>query len=346
MSEEFRRNRRIRSELSELERLEILDAAQVSRLRQDFPVRPVSLDVLGWLLVGAGVVFALAGLVVLLREPLLLLWEMLRSWLAMVDWWTVSETAQFTACAGALWLSRRWRRQEAHAHGVQLLEFLSAVAFLGLTSTLAVHHSHHDGKWPHLLAFQAVGTMALAYTLSNRGILWLAAWITFTALGAETGYWSGWGAYWLGMDVPERVLLAGILSLCLALAHTQVPVRWKPFLRVYLHYGLLLTHLSLWFLALFGSHFGEHSWDGNSTQRLVFTALWAGTSGLCLWGGHRTGLRLVRGYGMTFLVINLYTFYFQFVVARTGSLWFWHLLLVGASLVGLGFRLERMRKAR
>jgi hypothetical protein len=346
MSEEFRRNRRIRSELSELERLEILDATVVSRLQAGYPVHPVSLAFLGWLLLGLGSIFALAGTVVLLREPLLQLWEILRSLLAQVDWWIVSEISLLAATAGLLWLSQHWKHREMHLRGVALLELFAAFAFLGFTSTLAAHHSHHDGKWPHLLAFQAIGTMALAYALSNRGILWLAAWITFTALGAETGYWSGWGAYWLGMDVPERVLAAGILSLGLALAHTQVPVRWKPFLRVYLHYGLLLTHLSLWFLAIFGSHFSDVSWSDNTSQRLFFTVLWAGVSGLCLWGGHRTGLRLMRGYGMTFLVINLYTFYFQFVVARTGTLWFWHLLLVGASLVALGFRLERMRKER
>jgi hypothetical protein len=61
-------------------------------------------------------------------------------------------------------------------------------------------------------------------------------------------------------------------------------------------------------------------------------------TGLALAGA---GLRLARGYGLTFLIINVSTFYFQFVAANTGEAWFLHLLLVGGSLLGLGVYLER-----
>jgi hypothetical protein len=44
---------------------------------------------------------------------------------------------------------------------------------------------------------------------------------------------------------------------------------------------------------------------------------------------------------MTFLIINVYTFYFQFVVDNSTELWWLHLLIVGGSLVALGFALER-----
>ena len=71
---------------------------------------------------------------------------------------------------------------------------------------------------------------------------------------------------------------------------------------------------------------------------------YAGSIGYCLGcivGGTRTGLRLARGYGYTFLVINIYTFYGQFIIRHTEDAWFVHLLLIGSSLVGLGVYLER-----
>jgi len=42
-----------------------------------------------------------------------------------------------------------------------------------------------------------------------------------------------------------------------------------------------------------------------------------------------------------FLIINVYTFYFQFVAARSPEFWWGHMLLVGGSLLALGFQMER-----
>ena len=49
----------------------------------------------------------------------------------------------------------------------------------------------------------------------------------------------------------------------------------------------------------------------------------------------------MRSYGLIFLIINVYTFYFQFVAKDWNDLWFIHLLIVGGSMIAIGFRLER-----
>ena len=76
----------------------------------------------------------------------------------------------------------------------------------------------------------------------------------------------------------------------------------------------------------------------------MFSLMWAVVAGASVFAGARIGARLLRGYGLTFLIINLYTFYFQFVVAKTGEAWFLHLLLMGGSLIWLGFYLERKHR--
>jgi hypothetical protein len=136
--------------------------------------------------------------------------------------------------------------------------------------------------------------------------------------------------------------VAGLATLGIAWTHaTQLSGPLQAFSRVYAHFGLLCLHLSLWFFSLFG-YFEEHvRWRGNEGERLVFSLLWAAISVGCILLAGRLGQRVLRSYGLVFLFIDLYTFYFQFVVANTAEGWFLHLLLVGGSLVATGMWLEK-----
>src|SRR5207248_4518152 len=125
---------------------------------------------------------------------------------------------------------------------------------------------------PALVGIDAALLLVLAYVLANRLVLVLAAINLFSFFGGETGYDSGWGAYWLGMNYPLRFVAAGLVTLVLAWAHA----RWltgarQGFARVWAHVGLLDLHLALWFFALFGYFNGEVRWDGTEAQRLAFS---------------------------------------------------------------------------
>jgi hypothetical protein len=65
-----------------------------------------------------------------------------------------------------------------------------------------------------------------------------------------------------------------------------------------------------------------------------------------MWLGARIGLGTLRAYGLTFLVIDVYTGYFQFLAAHSAELWWIHLLLAGGSLVALAMRVEQGRRSR
>jgi hypothetical protein len=221
------------------------------------------------------------------------------------------------------------------------------MALQGLTMALAYQFSRGSDNWPALVGVDTALTLALAYALPNRLVLILAAINLFTFFGGETGYLAGWGAYWLGMNYPLRFVAAGLVTLGLAWGHA----RWlqgarQGFARVWAHVGMLDLHLALWFFAVFGYYNGEVHWDGTEAQRLGFSALWALVAIACLYLASRLGLRLLRGYGLTFLTINAFTFYGQFVAYHSGELWFIHLLVIGGALVGLGFWVERMHRAQ
>src|SRR6185295_19323505 len=132
----------------------------------------------------------------------------------------------------------------------------------------------------------------------------------------------------------------------IAYVHFRFIPRYQHFSRVWAHFGTLIGHLSLWFLSVFG-YFEEHvEWSGNGLERVTFSVVWAGIAVACIVGGAKLGQTMLRGYGLTFLIINVYTFYFQFVVANSADAWFIHLLLVGGTMVGLGFWLESKLRPR
>ncbi len=110
---------------------------------------------------------------------------------------------------------------------------------------------------------------------------------------------------------------------------------------MYAHFGLLVIRLALWFLSLFGYFESNITWTDNNAERLLFSFLWGLVSVACIALAGGIGQPVLKSYGITLLVINVYTFYFQFVAAKTAEVWWLHLLLMGGSLVFVGFALEK-----
>lgn len=344
MSAGLRLHRKVHAELDELAARGILSWDQAYKLKDRYPVAPRGLGVLVTVFAAIGAVSAMAGAGVLMQEHLIALWKFLRE---RVNFWLAAEGSLLLAFVSLLLQGSRLKAARPRPILGELFELAGAFALQGLTVVMAKHYSTGSDNWPALLGIDAGLLLLLAYALGNRLILWYALADFFFYFGAETGYVSGWGAYYLGMTYPVRFLGIGLATLAAAWAHGElVRGRLAKFSRVYAHYGLLLINLSLWFLSLFGYFENANvRWDGTTAERLIFSALWAVVSVSSLLAGAKTGLRLLRGYGLTFLIINLYTFYFQFIVANSGAVWFVHLLLTGGSMLWLGFHMEKVKSA-
>jgi hypothetical protein len=321
-------NRRIQAELDRLAAAGLLTADQRSRIGERYPTGPVDLAALARWFTLLGAVAMAAGIVLLVHER--------------AGLWLVLEGGLALAAAGLLAAGWYLGRRRAMEKTGAALELLGAMALQGLVVTLAIHHSTGSKNWPALVGILTALGLALAYALPSRLVLVLAVVEAFVWFGGSTGYDSGWGAWWLGMTYPVRFLAAGLVALGVAWLHaTRAPPRWQGLARVWAHAGMLDLHLALWFLAVFGWFEAEVRWDGTEGERLLFSAAWAAVSFGCVALASRTGLRLLRGYGLTFVLVNLYTFYFQFVAARSPDGWFVHLLVLGGGLVGGGMLLER-----
>ncbi len=323
-----RLNRRICAELESLTQAGVLTAAQARELASRYPTTEWNVAVLlRWFSV-LGAVTAGVGVVLLARE----LGAAIR----------VGEIGLSVAMVSLLAVARWLRRTRGLEKTAATLELMAGFSLQGAVTLLAIDLGAESEQWPALTGVHTVLLTALAYGLRNRLNLIHAAICFFISIGGTMSYLADWGAYSLHISSPLRFLGIGIGVLGLAWLHAKrVALAFQPFARVYAHLGLLLIHLSLWFLALFGNFEDTPDWGGDKAERLVFTVVWGVVSVLSLWLAGVLGQRVLRGYGLTFLIINVYTFYFQFVVPETGELWWLHLLLTGGSLVALGFWLER-----
>jgi len=320
-------NRRVVRELYRLESVGLIDVKQVWVIAERYPTTDWDVALLVRCFTILGAIAAGAGAILLASQAMNVL-RLLETCLALAT--------------GGLIASARWlAREKDMPRTAAAMEMTAGFALQGLTTALAIDFSTGSRNWPALVGVQTVLLIGLAYALSNRLVLAHACVTAFVWFGGETGYVSGWGMYWLGMTYPMRFLAIGALTLGIAWVHATYIPRYQPFTRVYAHFGALVVHLALWFLSVFGSFAGRPSWPGSDGERLGFTMLWAAVAVGCLLAGGRWGLAWLRGYGLTFLIINVYTFYFQFVVVHSAELWWIHLLFSGGTLLALGFWLER-----
>jgi hypothetical protein len=321
----------IRAELALLVSQRLLTFEQSQRLAERYPTGR-------WDLVSLVRWFTILGAVAM-GAGVLMLAPKVMDWRNLLDGGLV--VAAGVGMAGGRWLGRSRGLVRTGA----ALELLGAMCLQGATVSLATHYSTGSDDWPSLVGVGTVLMLVAAYALQNRLVLIDACINAFVWFGGSTGYVSGWGAYWLGMNYPVRFLLAGAVTLGVAWAHARwAPDGWRHFSRVWAHFGLLVTHLAMWFLAVFGYFEKTVHWDGTEGQRLAFSAAWAGFCVVSFVVSSRVGLTLIGTYGLVFLVIDAYTFYFQFVVAHSAEWWFVHLLVVGGTMVGLGLWAERRRR--
>jgi hypothetical protein len=321
-------NRGINAQLDSLVAQNILSFGEAQKIAERYPTAPWDLLILVRWFTILGAAAAGAGVVILAHE--------------YVNAIRLGEIGLLLATVILIWLGRYLARAKNLEKTGAALEMAAGFALQGLIFVLAIDFSHGSKNWPALVGIQALVLAILAYALRNRLILIHAAACFFVYFGGETGYESGWGAYWLQMTYPIRFLAIGFVFLGIAWLHAAVFERaYQNFSRVYAHMGLLDINFALWFLSVFGYFEETVRWSASDAERAAFSALWLAVSVLSLWLAGVLGQGILKSYGMTFLIINVYTFYFQFVVDNSAELWWLHLLIVGASLVALGFVLER-----
>lgn len=220
-----------------------------------------------------------------------------------------------------------------------------AILFLGVLAT-AASVALLKKALPEAAAAALPGIAALIYAAIalalTSDLVWIFALFALAGwLGAQTGYLSDWGSYWLGLNYPARFAIYGVL-LCLASTCIGTLKRAEPFKRSTLCVGLLFLFVSLWIMSVFGNYGDLALWRAARRIELIhWSLIFAAAAGVSLWLGVKRNDAMLRGFGIIFLGINIYTRFFEtFWNSMNKGLLF---LILGVSLWFLGSKAEKIR---
>ena len=193
-----------------------------------------------------------------------------------------------------------------------------AIFFLGVLATavsIAFFGKAIDtgsGHFSILLLLAAIVYGILGLLFPSK-MVWIFSLLSLGSwIGAETGYMSGWGAYFLGMNYPLRFVLFGIVLTAASFAFPAGQIR-KDFLRPTRAMGLTYLFIALWILSIFGNYGDMHEWKEVKQIELFHWSLLFGIAAIAsIFHGIKEDDAMTRGFGITFLFINLYTRFFEY----------------------------------
>jgi hypothetical protein len=304
------------------------------RLRQSMEVVPFDWRRLAkysfWIAIIC-IVIAVSALIVDLQDLLKIIWE--RPLLGFC-------LCVLLAATLFAWGLNRRARHPGKIYSNEAVFFLGVLAVAAAITFLGKAVGSGSRHFSFLILLAALVYAVLGLWLPSRLVWWFALLSLGSWFGAETGYVSGWGAYWLGMNYPLRFVCFGPALVGLAFLLRLSP-RFADFFKVTFIMGLLYLFIALWILSIFGNYDEVTRWHRVEKLELVWWSFLFGLAALAaIMLGLKTDDAISRGFGITFLFINLYTKYFEYFWDHLHKAVFFGIL--GISFWYLGSRAEKI----
>lgn len=228
------------------------------------------------------------------------------------------------------WGTRRSRYKPQNRYSNEGLFFLGVLATAGSIFYLGVMFDNAKGHFSILLLVSFIIYGLLGVFLDST-LIWIFSILSLGSwFGTETGYHSGWGSYYLGMNYPLRFILFGFILTIASLSFLKIK-KLENFYKSTFILGLLYLFISLWILSIFGNYGDFDAWEKVKQIELFHWSLLFGlASGVAIFYGLKYDNSISRGFGITFLLINLYTRFFEY---------FWDTLhkAIFFAILGIGF---------
>lgn len=137
-------------------------------------------------------------------------------------------------------------------------------------------------------------------------------------------------AYW--HYSTEAILFGGVLlALCFML---QKWLLQRRLFTVSKAMGLTYLFIALWILSIFGYRDLDAWYSISPLQQLPWALLFGVAAGICIYISLKTDDGMLRGFGLTFLAINLYTRFFEFFWDGMHKVVFFLILAVSLAVIG------------
>ena len=204
----------------------------------------------------------------------------------------------------------------------------SCIAYLGKT------FDNGSGHYSLLFLLSVFVYGFIAWRMGSR-LIWLFALVSLGSwFGTETGYQTRWADYFLGMNYPLRFVVFGIVlvTACYILRKRKWFALFDDLTYVV---GLLYLFLSLWLLSVFGNYGSIDSWWHIRQISLFYWGIIAAVvAGGFLFYGLKNKDDIAREFGITFLIIFIYTKYFEYFWDHTNKTIFFAILAGSFWLIG------------
>lgn len=215
-----------------------------------------------------------------------------------------------------------------------------AIVFLGVASTaasitfLGQALEMSPERYSDLLLTAAIvyGVIGL---LVPSGLVWVFSLLSLGSwFGTETGYMSGWGAYYLGMNYPLRFVAFGLVLIGVGVTLGKWEIR-SSFKRPTMAVGMLYLFVALWILSIFGNHGDFVEWQQIKQIELFhWSVLFAVVAIASVMHGLKYEDGMTKGFGLTFLCINVYTRAFEHFWLNTHKAIFFSVLALSFWFIG------------
>lgn len=204
----------------------------------------------------------------------------------------------------------------------------SCIAFLGKTFDTGSGHF----SVLFLLSVLVYGFMASKF---KSRLIWAFALISLGSwFGTETGYQTDWSRYFLGMNYPLRFVLFGAILVAVSFWLRKLKLL-NLFHEITYIIGLLYLFVALWLLSIFGNFGTIEDWLEVKQIELFYWAIIAVLVSIAFtFYGLRRKDEIAREFGITFLLLNLYSRYFEYLWDVTDKTIFFSILAVSFWLLG------------
>lgn len=213
-----------------------------------------------------------------------------------------------------------------------------------LTSLIALTYickeTGFGGKYSGFLFAAAVLLFTLSLLFRSR-FLWIAGILGFMGFyGAITALYSVQDRF-LGMNYPIRFTLFGLLVI--GVSYLQAKVKSiEDTSRITFIAGMIIFFTGMWGVSVFGNYSDMNAWaQVRQVQVITYGILFAIAAGISFYLGIKYRDDVARDFGIFFLLVNLYSRYFEFFWDNMNKGVFF--LVLAISFYGVGRWLEKYK---
>ncbi|KEQ16795.1 hypothetical protein [Endozoicomonas numazuensis] len=263
---------------------------------------------------------------------------------ALMEWlehlFTLQDSTRsliFAVLSMGIFLFGGWfkSRQSRHVFSQELIFFLGAVSSAASIYYLGQAIDTGSGHYALLLLLAAIIYLVVSICLESLllwvlGLLVLAVWFF-----AETAYWAGGEDQpFYGMSYPLRFFCFSLVMLLISYGLTCF-ARTRAYFDSTQFVSLMMLFVCLWVLSVAGNdNYGLEPYEASQAELWLWRLAMVVASGIALVMGFRRDDSILRVSGVCFLLVNLYTRFFEYGWDEMHKALFYALLALSFWLLG------------